>query len=277
MTKLRDKHHEFRIKTYEVIFGTDTPAGRYFDIALIYAILLSVAAVILDSVEAISKEYKLTFQTIEWFFTSLFTIEYIIRLYCCPKPWRYARSFYGLVDLLSVLPSYFALFITQANFLIIIRLFRVLRIFRILKLMRYLGEANILMRSILLSRRKIFVFLISVMVLVTIFGSLMYLIEGPQNGFTSIPKSIYWSIVTITTVGYGDITPQTILGQALSSLIMITGYAIIAVPTGIITAELAVELRREKVIHGCHNCGRAGHDRDAQHCKFCGAKLATHR
>ncbi|MDE1463695.1 ion transporter [Spartinivicinus poritis] len=257
----------------EIIFGTETPAGRGFDIALIYAILISVFIVIIDSVEHISSEYKGLLFFCEWLFTILFSIEYAVRLYCSQHPFRYARSFYGIVDLLSILPSYIAFFLPQAQFFIIIRLFRVLRIFRVLKLFRYLGEANMLMRSILLARRKIFVFLMSVVVLVSIFGSLMYVIEGPEHGFTSIPTSIYWAIVTITTVGYGDITPQTVLGQSLASIIMVTGYAIIAVPTGIITAELAVEIGRDKGEHSCRNCKKTGHDSDAVHCKYCGAKM----
>ncbi|MCX4028475.1 ion transporter [Spartinivicinus marinus] len=257
----------------EIIFGTETPAGRGFDIALIYAILISVFIVIIDSVEHISSEFKGLLFFCEWLFTILFSIEYAVRLYCSQHPFRYARSFYGIVDLLSILPSYIAFFLPQAQFFIIIRLFRVLRIFRVLKLFRYLGEANMLMRSILLARRKIFVFLMSVVVLVSIFGSLMYVIEGPEHGFTSIPTSIYWAIVTITTVGYGDITPQTVLGQSLASIIMVTGYAIIAVPTGIITAELAVEIGRDKGEHACRNCKKTGHDSDAVHCKYCGAKM----
>ena len=182
-------------------------------------------------------------------------------------------SFYGLVDLLSILPTYLALFVPGANHLLIIRLLRVLRIFRILKLVRYLSEANILGRAMVQSRRKILIFFSTVLVLSTIFGSLMYAIEGPTHGFSSIPKSIYWTIVTITTVGYGDITPQTPLGQVIAALAMLTGYSIIAIPTGILTAELAQEMQRERIGQACKNCNKSGHDRDAVHCKFCGARM----
>ncbi|WP_426416313.1 ion transporter [Aestuariirhabdus sp. LZHN29] len=258
---------------YEVIFGTETPAGRRFDLYLIVAIILSILIAMLDSVEAISSTYHYQFFMLEWFFTLLFTLEYGARLYCSPKPGSYARSFFGIVDLLAILPSYLALIFSGSSFLVIIRLLRVLRIFRILKLMRYLRDANVLWRSMLSSRRKIFVFFCSVLVLATIFGSLMYVVEGVESGFTSIPQSIYWAIVTITTVGYGDITPHTVVGQMLASLVMVTGYSIIAVPTGIITAELADELRRERSNKYCANCNRSGHDSDAGHCKYCGAEL----
>ncbi|RRJ83915.1 ion transporter [Aestuariirhabdus litorea] len=258
---------------YEVIFGTETPAGRRFDLFLIAAILLSIGVAMLDSVQEISSRYHQQFFIIEWVFTLLFTLEYIARLYCSPKPLSYARSFFGIVDLLAILPSYLALLYSGSTFLVIIRLLRVLRIFRILKLMRYLRDANVLWRSMLSSRRKIFVFFCSVLVLATIFGSLMYVVEGDKSGFTSIPKSIYWAIVTITTVGYGDITPHTVFGQVLASMVMVTGYSIIAVPTGIITAELADELRRDRSAKYCANCNRSGHDNDAEHCKYCGAGL----
>ncbi|MEH6549524.1 MAG: ion transporter [Pseudomonadales bacterium] len=266
-------HAKLRAKLNLVIFGTDTPAGRTFDLALIYAITISVVLVMLDSVEAISAQHSQFFYYAEWGFTILFTFEYLTRLYCSPRPWHYARSFFGLVDLLSILPTYLAFAYGDASYLIIIRLFRVLRIFRILKLMRYLSEANVLMRSMLLARRKILVFFMSVLVLTSVFGSLMFIIEGPDHGFTSIPRSIYWAIVTITTVGYGDVVPQTWLGQTLASLTMVIGYAIIAVPTGIITAELSMELQRTKNLLSCPGCSRGGHDTDASNCKFCGHEL----
>lgn len=263
----------FREKTFEVIFGTDTPAGKLFDLALIWAILFSVLAVILDSVHPLSEAYGSTFLTVEWFFTILFTIEYGLRIYSSPNPWAYVRSFYGIVDLLSILPSYLAFFFPGARSLLVVRLLRVLRIFRILKLMRYVGESNILLRSFALSRRKIFVFFASMLVMATIIGSLMFLIEGPPNGFTSIPTSIYWTIVTITTVGYGDITPLTPFGKTLAAMAMLIGYSIIAVPTGIVTAELAGELQRERDMIICPNCNRGGHERDSEFCRFCGSEF----
>ena len=262
-----------RQKLYIIIFGTDTPAGKTFDLVLIYAILISVMAVALDSVADINQHYGHWLYRVEWFFTIAFTLEYLVRIYCSPNPLRYMRSFFGMVDLLSILPTYIAFFVPGSNYLLTIRILRVLRIFRVLKLIRYLSEANILMRSLFLSRRKIFVFLCFVLALTTIFGSIMFLVEGPENGFTSIPRSIYWAIVTITTVGYGDIAPHTVLGQAIAAMTMITGYSVIAVPTGIITAELASEMQRSRGHFACKNCERTGHDSDAQHCKYCGAKL----
>ncbi len=253
-----------------IIFGTNTPAGRLFDLILIYSILISVAAVVLDSVEELHLDYGIWFFYLEWLFTLVFTVEYFLRIYISEKPLKYIFSFFGLIDLVSIIPSYLALFITGAHYLLIIRLLRVLRIFRVLKLVRYMSEANLLMRSLYLGRRKIFVFFFTVIVLSFVFGSLMFLIEGPRHGFTSIPKSIYWTIVTITTVGYGDITPQTILGQFISVLAMLTGYSIIAIPTGIITAEMAGELGRVRSARLCGNCGRAGHETDARYCKYCG-------
>jgi len=258
---------------YTVIFGTETPAGKHFDMVLIYAILISVLAVMLDSVGGFAENYHFELLVVEWFFTILFTIEYGLRIYCSPHPWRYVRSFYGIVDLFSILPSYLGFFVVDANNLLVIRLLRILRIFRILKLIHYLREANVLLRAMLMSRRKILVFFCSVLVLSVIFGSMMFIVEGPEHGFTSIPKSIYWTIVTITTVGYGDITPQSTLGQIVAAMVMLTGYSIIAVPTGILTAELTQEIQRDRLGRQCKACQRGGHDLDAWHCKFCGAKL----
>ncbi|MDP1519691.1 ion transporter [Porticoccus litoralis] len=268
-------YQQLREKLYQIIFGTDTPLGQRFDIFLIYAILISVLAVILTTVDALNSRYSTTFFVIEWFFTGLFTIEYALRIFCSPNRPKYLFSFYGIIDLVSIIPSYLALMITGAHYLMIIRLVRVLRIFRVLKLVRYLSEADVLMRSLHQARRKIFVFFSAVLVLSTLFGCLMYVVEGPDNGFSSIPISIYWTIVTITTVGYGDITPHTVIGQLISTLAMLTGYSIIAIPTGIITAELANEIQREKSLYPCPNCVKAGHDRDAIHCKWCGASLGT--
>jgi len=260
-------------KINEIIFGWETPAGRYFDLILIYAIIISVSLLMLESVVWIADLYRPQLRILEWLFTVMFTLEYGARLYSARDPWKYICSFYGIVDLLSILPSYLALFIPGANQLLIIRFLRVLRIFRILKLARYLSEANVLVRAMVQSRRKILIFFSTVLVISTIFGSLMYMVEGPENGFTSIPKSIYWTIVTITTVGYGDITPHTPLGQVIAAMAMLTGYSIIAIPTGILTAELAEEMQRDRVGRNCKNCDKSGHDRDAVHCKFCGARM----
>ncbi len=260
-------------RVYRIIFGTDTPAGKRFDIVLIYTILFSVIIVIVDSVNVVSSQYGVYLKALEWILTIIFTIEYAVRIYVSPRPWGYIRSFYGVVDLLSILPSYLGLFYADIGYLLIIRLLRVLRVFRILKLMRYLTEANVLARSLLMSRRKIFVFFSSVLVLATIFGSLMFVVEGPENGFTSIPRSIYWTIVTITTVGYGDITPHTVIGQFISTLVMLTGYSIIAIPTGIFTAEIAQEMQRQRTLISCQNCNHTGHESDARYCRKCGAEL----
>ena len=258
---------------YDVIFGTDSPAGKHFDVALIIAILLSVLAVMLDSVASINAIYGSELLAIEWFFTILFTIEYGLRIYSSPNPRAYVRSFYGIVDLLSIIPTYLTFFFPGARSLLVIRLLRVLRVFRVLKLVRYVGESNVLLRSLAMSRRKVLVFFASVLVLATVIGALMFLIEGPENGFTSIPTSIYWTVVTITTVGYGDLVPITIWGKALASMAMLIGYSIIAVPTGIVTAELANEFQRERSSRVCPNCGRAGHERDANYCRVCGAEF----
>ncbi len=262
-----------REKTSIIIFGTHTRAGQLFDIALIYAILLSVAAIMLDSVAWIHDSYGTLLYALEWFFTVLFTLEYFTRIYCTNERRKYIFSFYGLVDLFSIVPTYLALVVTGANYLLMIRLLRVLRIFRVLKLARYSLEANLLLRSLYMSRRKILVFFCVVLVLSTIFGCLMFAVEGPEHGFDNIPLSIYWTIVTITTVGYGDIIPQTVMGQFIASAVMLTGYSIIAVPTGIITAEMASELQRKKATFTCNSCHHAGHDNDALHCKWCGAQL----
>ena len=260
-------------KLNEVIFGTETPAGKCFDLILIFLILLSVTTVILDSMVALTQQYHRYIVWAEWAFTLLFTLEYMVRVYCRPQRWRYIRSFYGVIDLVSILPTYISLLIPGASYLLIVRLLRVLRIFRILKLMRYINEVNVLGRSMILSRRKIFVFLLFVLVLAIVFGSLMFVVEGPDNGFTNIPRSIYWTIVTITTVGYGDIVPQTVIGQIVAAAAMLTGYSIIAIPTGIFTAELAREMQRSRQLTVCDACKRGGHDADANYCKYCGAEM----
>lgn len=258
-----------------VIFGTETPAGRAFDISLIVVILLSVIALMLESVFAGEEPYFTAIRVAEWVFTVLFTIEYFVRIYCSSNRRKYVFSFYGLIDLVSIIPTYLSLLIPGINVLLVIRIMRFLRIFRVLKLVRYLTEANTLVRSMYHTRRKVMVFFLSVLVLATIFGSLMYVVEGPENGFSSIPKSVYWTIVTITTVGYGDITPQTPLGQFVAALAMLLGYSIIAVPTGIFTAELAQEIQRERKSILCPNCAASGHDHDAHYCRTCGSKLNT--
>lgn len=259
-----------REKLYEIIFGTDTPAGKLFDLVLIYVIVLSVLALMLDSLSNLNPAYTRCLGYVEWVFTGLFTIEYLVRIYCSPNRWQYIKSYFGIIDLLSILPSYVGLLFSGANYLLIIRLLRVLRIFRVLKLINYLREANVLVRALFQSRRKISVFFFVVLIVATIFGSIMFVVEGPAHGFTSIPRSIYWTIVTITTVGYGDITPQTPLGQVVASMAMLTGYSIIAVPTGILTAELANEMRQEQLLIKCTNCGKRGHDREANYCSQCG-------
>lgn len=271
----------FKKAIYDVIFGYESAPGRLFDVALICCILLSVAAVLLDSVAAIHQTYGSLLFRLEWLFTILFTVEYGLRLYSSPHPKRYIFSFYGVVDLLSILPTYIAFLFPSAIYLLVIRIMRVLRIFRVLKLFRYMGEANLLFSALLQARRKIEVFLFSVLTLIIIFGALMFVIEGPDNGFTDIPTSVYWAIVTITTVGYGDITPQTPLGQFIAGIAMICGYAIIAVPTGIIGAELMQQVQNKNAAtktsdKKCVNCNATGHDLDAGFCKFCGNPVEQH-
>jgi len=263
----------WRKKFFEVIFEADTPAGKLFDVVLMINVVASVTVVMLLSVESISVKYNGLLIAFEWGFTVLFTIEYVLRLACVNRPLRYAFSFFGVVDLLAILPTYLSLLMKASRSLAVIRLLRVLRVFRVLKFGRCLGEANMLLNALMASRRKIFVFMFTVLTLVVIIGSLIYVIEGQENGFTSIPRSVYWAIVTLTTVGYGDISPQTPLGQLLASFVMIMGYAIIAVPTGIITVEMAKYENNNITSQVCPECTQEGHDHDAQYCKFCGARL----
>jgi len=268
--------HTWRTWLHEVIFEADTAAGKVFDIVLLWSILLSVLAVMLESVASIRADYGDVLYAIEWGFTILFTIEYATRVICVRQPWSYVRSFYGIVDLMSILPTYISVVVGGSQALIVIRALRLLRVFRVFKLVRYVGEASVLMQALRASRPKITVFLLAVLSIVLIVGSLMYLIEGnqPESGFTSIPTSIYWTIVTMTTVGFGDITPQTVVGKVLASAVMIVGYGIIAVPTGIVTAELSSATRQRRITtQVCPSCQREGHEPDASHCKFCGAKL----
>jgi voltage-gated potassium channel len=258
---------------HEVIFEADTPAGKGFDVLLIISILASVLAVMLDSMGSVRLLHGPLLYGVEWFFTLLFTVEYVLRLLCVGRPLKYAVSFYGMVDLLAIIPTYMSLILPGSQYLLAIRILRILRIFRILKLVPYLGEAQLLLKALRASSRKIAVFLFTVLTLVVIFGSLMYVIEGEANGFTSIPRSIYWAIVTLTTVGYGDISPQTSPGQVLASMIMILGYGIIAVPTGIVTVEMSHSFGRKVSTQSCPECSAEGHDADATYCKYCGAAL----
>lgn len=259
-------------KIHEVIFEAETKTGKLFDIILLINIVLSVLIVILDSVSTLNQEYGELFFSLEWFFTILFSIEYLLRLYCVGKPLIYARSFYGIVDLVSILPTYLSLILPGGQIFLTIRLLRMLRIFRVLKFVQYIGAANKLAESLKATRKRIAVFLFTILIIVVIVGSLMYVIEGEKNGFTSIPKSIYWAIVTLTTVGYGDISPQTPVGQFLASIIMILGYGIIAVPTGIVTSEMTRRIQSPNT-QSCPNCSSEGHDTDAKHCKNCGGLL----
>ncbi len=273
MADTRDTSPGWRHRLHEIIFEADTPAGKAFDVALLLAISLSVLTVLLESVDAIDARYHTTLVAAEWIFTILFSIEYVLRLICVRKPHRYALSFFGIIDLLAVLPTYLSLLIPGAQQLLVIRALRLLRAFRVFKLSRYLSEAQALRRAVWASRSKVTVFLTSVLIVVIIMGAAMYLIEGPKRGFTSIPQSMYWAIVTMTTVGYGDAAPVTALGKAVAALVMILGYSFIIVPTGIITAELAHGAGRAVSTQACPDCSREGHDPDARHCKFCGSPL----
>lgn len=263
-----------RRRLYEIVFEADTPAGRGFDVALLVVILISIVAVLLESVDPVRAEYGRLLRWVEWTITILFTIEYVLRLWLVRHPVHYAWSFFGIVDLLSILPTYVSVLVPGAQSFLVIRALRLLRVFRILKLAHFLGEANLLGRALRASSRKITVFLVTVLTLVLIIGAVMYLVEGPESGFTSIPTSMYWAVVTLTTVGYGDIAPQTVLGQFLASMVMIMGYGIIAVPTGIVTVEMAEAFRQgSRDQRVCEACGLAEHDEDARYCKRCGQEL----
>ncbi len=259
---------------YVIIFGTHTKAGKIFDITLIIAILTSLAVLVIGSIPNIKSQWSDELRLIEYGFTALFTLEYITRIYCSPKPSAYAKSFYGVIDLIAILPTYLVILFPSASFMSVIRALRIMRIFRVLKLVRYLQDSNLLLRSLLSARRKIIIFFSTVAILVTILGSFIFIIEGPGNGFTSIPQSIYWAIVTITTVGYGDVVPHTELGKGIAALTMLLGYSILAVPTGIITAELHQEMSAHRALVKCPNCSLSGHESDALFCKHCGSELA---
>ncbi len=260
----------WRRALHTVIFGHATTAGKTFDVALIVCIVVSVGAVMLDSMSAVRRDYGDLLHDLEWGFTLLFTMEYVLRLLCAPRPGAYARSFFGVVDLVSILPTYASLFLPGSQYFQVIRVLRVLRVFRVLKLAAYIGEADVLLVAMRSSRRKLSVFVVTVLALAVILGTAMYLVEGQTHGFTSIPLSIYWTIVTITTVGYGDIAPETPLGQSLASVIMLIGYAIVAVPTGIVTLALA---RGGDGGRECPRCQAGSHAVDAAYCRRCGAPL----
>ena len=263
----------WRAHLHEIIFEADTRAGRSFDIALIIAIVASITVVSLDTVESIANRHHALLTAAEWFFTVLFSIEYLLRLICVQNRLRYATSFFGIIDLLSVLPTYASLLIPGAESLLLLRALRLLRIFRVFKLARFLSEERALRASLYAARARIGVFLVTALIAIVLMGATMYLIEGPESGFTSIPVGMYWAVVTLTTVGYGDVTPQTALGQLLSVAMMILGYSLIIVPTGILSAELARAKEHVPTSQHCRECSREGHDIDATHCKYCGATL----
>lgn len=274
MSLFHPANTDLRTRLFQLIFESDTRGAKAFDIVLISLILTSVGVVMLDSVPSLHARYGTLFRFLEWGFTLLFTLELALRLYCLDRPQRYLRSFYGIIDLLSILPTWLSLLIPGAQSLLVVRILRVLRVFRVLRLMEFLGEGTILIQSLRRSSKKILLFFFTVLMLVTIFGSLVYLIEPPEAGFTSIPKALYWAIVTLTTVGYGDIAPVTPLGQFVSSMVMILGYAILAVPTGVFSAEMMRSLREEKYSdEACPGCGHEGHERDAKYCRHCGSWL----
>ncbi len=264
-------------RIFHIIFEASTPLAKAFDVTLIFAIVASVIVVMLESVGSFRASYPEFLRTAEWVFTILFTLEYVCRLISVNKPLRYARSFFGIIDLLAILPTYISVLIPGAQFFLVVRLMRILRVFRVLKLAEYLVEAELLVNSLRDSRRKVFIFMFTVLTMTVILGSMMYMIEGETHGFSSIPTSIYWAIVTLTTVGYGDLSPQTDIGKAFASMIMILGYGIIAVPTGIVTAEMTRQTMRGRQQAGfqeeCARCGLQVHDPDARFCKQCGESL----
>ncbi|MDH5716287.1 MAG: ion transporter [Spirochaetia bacterium] len=279
MKRKEDKYKavlRFRNKIHEIIFEADTKSGRLFDIILFNSIIASVILVSLDSVESIRKNNEELLILLEWFFTILFSIEYILRIISVRKVWPYLFSFYGIIDFLSIVPTYLSLIMPGSQYFLVLRDLRLLRIFRVLKLSRYIKEGYVLWDALMASRPKITVFLFTVMIVVVNIGALMYVIEGEENGFTSIPRSIYWAIVTLTTVGFGDIHPKTTLGQTLASILMILGYGIIAVPTGIVSAEIVQGKQQKKEnisTQTCRWCSKEGHDIDAVYCKYCGKKI----
>jgi voltage-gated potassium channel len=266
----------WRLRWYTVIFEADTLAGRRFDLLLIALILISIAVVMADSMTHLHVRYSVAFASAEWLFTALFTLEYLARLVCSPQPLRYATSFFGIIDLVSVLPTYLALFFPELYALIDVRVLRLLRVFRVLKLAAYVNEYQSLANALVASRRKILVFLSAVLMLVVVMGTIMYVVEGPQHGFTSIPTSVYWAITTMTTVGFGDITPKTDLGRLISSAMMLLGWGTLAVPTGIVTSEMTsyrLSQKSQLTTRTCHQCLSEGHQPHARFCFQCGANL----
>lgn len=266
-------------KIHEIIYGTHTPAGKLFDIALLVLIVYSVIVVMLESVPSFDIRYHKFLNISEWVVTILFTLEYILRILCIKRPTKYIFSFFGIVDLLSTIPKYLSYFVGGSQYITAFRALRLLRVFRILKLVRYVGESNNLIRALRASRTKIFIFVFFIVIISILLGTIMYLVEGPQHGFNSIPHSVYWTIVTLTTVGYGDISPETGLGQIIATLIMIIGYGIIAVPTGIVSAEYASSKKVSKDLdpgRSCPSCGTEIHRSDAHYCRQCGEKLTDH-
>lgn len=272
-----NENSKWKIKVFDIVFGNDTQSGKWFDIGLIFVILLSVFVALFDSISTIHQSEGRILLQIEWVFTILFTIEYIVRLVVVKQPFRFARSFYGVIDLLALLPMYLSLFFLGAQYLAVLRVLRILRIFEILHLRLYTKESSVLLDSLLNSWRKIFVFLLAMLAIITVFGAIIFLVEGPQNGFTSIPISMYWALVSVTTVGFGDITPVTPLGQVVASVLILLGYGIIAVPTGIYTAELATSLRKNYDSRVCDSCGYKAHESKAKYCMKCGSKLPEKR
>jgi voltage-gated potassium channel len=262
-----------RHRLHEIIFEADTPAGRWFDLLLMVAILASITVVMLESVPGVRARYGPTLRALEWGFTALFTVEYALRLASVRRPLRYAGSFFGIIDLLAILPTWFSLVLPGAQSLLVVRVLRLLRIFRILKLAEYLRESRVLWQAMRASRRKILVFLLTVVTIVLIVGALMYVVEGAEHGFTSIPLSVYWAVVTVTTVGYGDLAPATTVGRLLAVVLMLIGYGIIAVPTGIVTVELTRAAAHPVSTQACPSCGLDAHEADAVYCRRCGSRL----
>ena len=263
----------WRSRCFDIVFGYESKAGRVFDVALVIVILASVAVVFADSVAALKHRFGMQFMALEWFFTVLFSVEYVVRLWIVRQPIRYARSFYGVVDLLALLPTYLSLLFPGLQYLAVIRVLRILRIFEVLHIRQYKRASGVLLDTLLRSWRKIIVFLMAMLTIVTIFGALLFVIEGSEHGFTSIPISMYWALISVSTVGYGDISPVTPLGRLVASLLILIGYGIIAVPTGIYSAELMSRLKSQFDERGCGQCGIAGHNSDATFCHGCGTKL----
>lgn len=264
----------WRLRLYTIVFEADTRAGRWFDLVLLGAIVCSIGVIVLESMASMRTRHGEALQTLGWAFTLLFTVEYLARLVCVRQPWRYARSTLGIIDLLSILPTYLAIFVPGLNAMMDVRVLRLLRIFRIFKLTRYLSEFGVLAQALSASRHKIMVFLSFVMMVVLVMGTLMFVVEGPDNGFTSIPVSVYWAITTMTTVGFGDITPKTDLGRLIASVMMLIGWGTLAVPTGIVTAEFSAKRRPQEITtRTCHDCLSEGHLPSAHFCGDCGAKL----